>query len=350
MYVSLQLAGVALNMSKSHGIHHNPSDKKRKVGPLINSSSSIGCSSSLHTGSKVKKVKGGRAQDVLDGREPRRQQPSSWSHQHKLQQQNSPSTDNWSGNYHRRFGAQDPGRSVSSKDVPSSGGRQLQARVVGGRDGGDGGKEEEEEEGGEEELSEMFSQLYQSSQASELDKVYFDMKDVQSDEAGGGLSSGSMSILMEQEPGSKETQESGGLVVASMETACSSNNSQQSMDTHCQLSSQTSTASTSSSSVFSQQRYLSLSSHPHAIPMVHRPRLILCGAEGMGQSSLLSPALLHALEEFPVKTLDLTTVFATSTKTPEEACTQVRTMATLIIALYCGTLYYTHVHVCVAFK
>ena len=342
-------------MSKSHSIHHNPSDKKRKLGSLINSSSSIGCSSSLHAGSKVKKVKGGRAQDVLDGRESRRQQPSSWSHQHKLQQQqqNSPSTDNWSGNYHRRFGAQDPGHSVSSKNVPSSGGRQLQARVVGGRDGSDGGKEEEEGEGGEEELSEMFSQLYQSSQAFELDKVYFDMKDVQSDEAGGGLSSGSTSILMEQELGSKETQEStshGGLAVASMETTCSSNNSQQSKDTHSQLSSQTSTASTSSSSVLSQQRYLSLSSHPHAIPMVHRPRLILCGAEGMGQSSLLSPALLHALEEFPVKTLDLTTVFATSTKTPEEACTQVRTMATLIIALYCGTLYYTHVHVCVAFK
>ena len=205
--------------------------------------------------------------------------------------------------------------------------------MVGGRGGGDGGKEEEEE-GGEVELSEMFSQLYQSSQASELDKVYFDMKDVQSDEAGGGLSSGSMSILMEQEAGSKEKiQEStshgrGDPVVASMETMCSSNNSQQSMDTSRQLSSQTSTASTSSSVLF-QQRYLSLSSHPHAIPMVHRPRLILCGAEGMGQSSLLSPSLLHTLEEFPVKTLDLTTVFATSTKTPEEACTQVRTMTTV---------------------
>ena len=137
--------------------------------------------------------------------------------------------------------------------------------------------------------------------------------------------------------------------MASMETMCSSNNSQQSMDTHCQLSSQTSTASTSSSSVFSQQLYLSLSSHPHAIPMVHRPRLILCGAEGMGQSSLLSPALLHALEEFPVKTLDLTTVFATSTKTPEEACTQVRTMATLIIVIMLCIVVHCiiHMYMCV---
>lgn len=188
-----------------------------------------------------------------------------------------------------------------------------------------GGRKEEEE--GEEELSELFSQLYQSSQASELDKVYFDMKDMLSEEVGGhGGLSGNTSILMEQELGSKETQvsTSHGDPVASMET---SSNGQQSMSTsheQSQLSSQMSTAS--SSSVFSQHRYLSLSSHPHAIPMVHHPRLILCGAEGMGQSSLLSPALLHALEEFPVKTLDLTTVFATSTKTPEEACTQVRTL------------------------
>jgi hypothetical protein len=212
---------------------------------------------------------------------------------------------------------------------------------VGGRGGG---KEEEEGEGeegeGEEELSELFSQLYQSSQASELDKVYFDMKDVHSDETGGLLGgglSGNTSILMEQEVGRRETQEStsrGDPAVASMETTCSSNNSQQSMDTSRQLSSQISTGSSSSCSVFSQQRYLSLSSHPHAIPMVHRPRLILCGAEGMGQSSLLSPALLHALEEFPVKTLDLTTVFATSTKTPEEACTQVNYY---YCALCCGT-------------
>ena len=203
---------------------------------------------------------------------------------------------------------------MSSKDV-SSGGRQLQTQVGEKRGGG---KEEEE---GEEELSELFSQLYQSSQASELDKVYFDMKDVLSEEVGGhdGLS-GNASILMEQEAGSKES----GDPVASMET---SSNSQQSVSTSHEQSQPVSQMSTaSSSSVFSQQRYLSLSSHPHAIPMVHRPRMILCGAEGMGQSSLLSPALLHALEEFPVKTLDLTTVFATSTKTPEEACTQVRTL------------------------
>ena len=43
----------------------------------------------------------------------------------------------------------------------------------------------------------------------------------------------------------------------------------------------------------------------------------------MGQSAYLGPALLHALEDLPVKTMDLTTLFGSSTKTPEEACTQV---------------------------
>ena len=324
-----------MSTSKTHSIH-NPSSKNRKLSPL-NSGGSSSSGTTLHAGSKVNKVKGGKPQDVYDdGRAARRQQPS-WSHQQRQQQrhQSGPSTDNWSGNYHQRFGTQDPGRSVSSKDL-SSGGRQLQTQVVGERDGGGGGKEEGEGEG-EEELSEMFSQLYQSSQASELDKVYFDMKDVMSEDIGGNSElSGRTSILMEQEAGSRETQESSSHG-DSMETVCSSNNEQLMSTSHerHQLLSQTSTASSSSSVFSSQQRYLSLSSHPHAIPLVHHPRLILCGAEGMGQSSLLSPALLHALEEFPVKTLDLTTVFATSTKTPEEACTQVGTLGTLLLPCFC---------------
>lgn len=70
-------------------------------------------------------------------------------------------------------------------------------------------------------------------------------------------------------------------------------------------------------------RYLNFSSHPHAPPAVHHPRLVLCGQGGMGQSSYLGPALLHALEELPVKTMDLSTLFGSSTKSPEEACAQV---------------------------
>ncbi len=74
-------------------------------------------------------------------------------------------------------------------------------------------------------------------------------------------------------------------------------------------------------------RYLSISSHPHTTPSVYRPRLIVCGRGGMGQSSHLAPAILHALEDFQVQTLDLPALFAVSTKTPEEACTQVRQCA-----------------------
>ena len=42
-----------------------------------------------------------------------------------------------------------------------------------------------------------------------------------------------------------------------------------------------------------------------------------------GQSDFIAPALLHALEDFPLKTLDLTTLFGSSVRLPEEACTQV---------------------------
>ena len=304
-------AGVDVSTSKKSVSINNPSSKKRKISPIN--------SSSAHTGSKVNKVKGGRLQDVHEAK----RQLASWSQQLKQHQQSNPSADNWSGNYHQRYGTQDPGRSVSSKERLAMG-KQLQTQAADKGCGEEGGE-------GEEGLSELFSQLYQSSQPSELDKVYFDMKDVLTEEVDGdsGLSSSSRSILMEQES-SKETQDSN----SHGETMETGSNSQQSMSTsqeQSQLLSQMSVAS----SAFSTQRYLSLSSHPHAIPMVHHPRLILCGAQGMGQSSLLSPALLHTLEEFPVKTLDLTTVFATSTKTPEEACTQVRTFSDYRTLLWC---------------
>ncbi len=71
------------------------------------------------------------------------------------------------------------------------------------------------------------------------------------------------------------------------------------------------------------QRFLSHASHPHAPPTPHRPRVLVCGDPGMGQTRHLGPALLHALEEIPVKVLDLSALFAVSTKTPEEACAQV---------------------------
>lgn len=59
-------------------------------------------------------------------------------------------------------------------------------------------------------------------------------------------------------------------------------------------------------------------------PTSYRPRLLLEGRVGSGQSSHLAPAVLHALEKFTVYTLDMAVLFGTSTTAPEETCTQVR--------------------------
>ena len=55
-----------------------------------------------------------------------------------------------------------------------------------------------------------------------------------------------------------------------------------------------------------------------------RPRLLLSGDEGQGQTTHLAPAVLHQLERLPVHTLDLPALFANSAKTPEESCAQAR--------------------------
>uniref|UniRef100_A0A8C7YXN5 ATPase family AAA domain containing 2 n=1 Tax=Oryzias sinensis TaxID=183150 RepID=A0A8C7YXN5_9TELE len=58
-------------------------------------------------------------------------------------------------------------------------------------------------------------------------------------------------------------------------------------------------------------------------PMSYRPRLLLEGRPGSGQSSHLAPAVLHALEKFTVYTLDMAVLFGASACTPEETCAQV---------------------------
>ncbi|XP_034006350.1 ATPase family AAA domain-containing protein 2B isoform X2 [Trematomus bernacchii] len=58
-------------------------------------------------------------------------------------------------------------------------------------------------------------------------------------------------------------------------------------------------------------------------PTAYRPRLMLAGASGSGQSSHLAPALLHHLDKLPVHRLDLPTLYSVSCKTPEESCAQV---------------------------
>ena len=86
-------------------------------------------------------------------------------------------------------------------------------------------------------------------------------------------------------------------------------------------------------------QFLNFSSHPHIPPAVYNPRLVLCGKGGMGQSSYLGPALLHALEDLPVKTMDLSTIFGSSSRSPEEACTQVnRVFVCLFVYLGLSTV------------
>ncbi|KAJ4844646.1 hypothetical protein Tsubulata_033637 [Turnera subulata] len=64
---------------------------------------------------------------------------------------------------------------------------------------------------------------------------------------------------------------------------------------------------------------LSMLSYGTAIPLVYRPRLLLCGEDGSGLDHL-GPAVLHELEKFPVHSLGLPSLLSDpSAKTPEEA-------------------------------
>uniref|UniRef100_A0A3B5A2Y3 ATPase family AAA domain-containing protein 2 n=1 Tax=Stegastes partitus TaxID=144197 RepID=A0A3B5A2Y3_9TELE len=69
--------------------------------------------------------------------------------------------------------------------------------------------------------------------------------------------------------------------------------------------------------------FLHFSSSALQQPTAYRPRLLLAGAPGSGQSSHLAPALLHHLDKLPVHRLDLPILYSVSAKTPEESCAQV---------------------------
>uniref|UniRef100_A0AAV2MBB2 ATPase family AAA domain-containing protein 2 n=1 Tax=Knipowitschia caucasica TaxID=637954 RepID=A0AAV2MBB2_KNICA len=58
-------------------------------------------------------------------------------------------------------------------------------------------------------------------------------------------------------------------------------------------------------------------------PTSYRPRLLLQGRPGSGQSSYLAPAVLHTLEKFSVYTLDMAVLFGGSAAAPEETCAQI---------------------------
>lgn len=72
-----------------------------------------------------------------------------------------------------------------------------------------------------------------------------------------------------------------------------------------------------------KQQFISFTSYAYKEPSTHRPRLLLAGSRGQGQSSHLAPALLHHMEQLPVHVIDLPSLFAVSAKTPEESCAQI---------------------------
>ncbi|NWI47025.1 ATAD2 protein, partial [Picathartes gymnocephalus] len=61
--------------------------------------------------------------------------------------------------------------------------------------------------------------------------------------------------------------------------------------------------------------------NPSYQPTSFRPRFLLVEEPGCGQAFDLAPAVLHALEKFPAYTLDLPTLFVSSTS-QEETCSQ----------------------------
>ncbi|KAK7262577.1 hypothetical protein RJT34_30151 [Clitoria ternatea] len=72
-------------------------------------------------------------------------------------------------------------------------------------------------------------------------------------------------------------------------------------------------------SIASELTKLSMLSYGSAIPLVYRPRLLLCGGEGTGMDHV-GPAVLHELEKFPVHSLGLPSLLSDpSAKSPEEA-------------------------------
>ncbi|XP_032855550.2 ATPase family AAA domain-containing protein 2 isoform X2 [Tyto alba] len=70
-----------------------------------------------------------------------------------------------------------------------------------------------------------------------------------------------------------------------------------------------------------KENVLNFSRNAYNQPTSCRPRFLLVGNPGYGQASHLAPAVIHALEKFPVYTLDLSSLFV-STTSPEETCAQ----------------------------
>ncbi|XP_053190918.1 ATPase family AAA domain-containing protein 2-like [Scomber japonicus] len=84
-----------------------------------------------------------------------------------------------------------------------------------------------------------------------------------------------------------------------------------------------STTSISTPSTSKGKNFLHFAGSAVKQPMSHRPRMLLAGCPGAGQTSHLAPAVLHTLERFTVHSLDSAVLFGVSSTSPEEACSQV---------------------------
>lgn len=81
---------------------------------------------------------------------------------------------------------------------------------------------------------------------------------------------------------------------------------------------------------------LTVSRSSGSFPTLFRPRLLVSGVCGQGQTVHLAPAALHLVEHLPIHELSSSTLFAASAKMPEEACATVSTAHTLRYhRLYC---------------
>uniref|UniRef100_H2YAJ4 Bromo domain-containing protein n=1 Tax=Ciona savignyi TaxID=51511 RepID=H2YAJ4_CIOSA len=57
--------------------------------------------------------------------------------------------------------------------------------------------------------------------------------------------------------------------------------------------------------------------------VIHRPRLMICGADKAGHTTHLAPAILHDIEGLPLHLINIASLFSISACTPEESCSQV---------------------------
>ncbi|NWR68444.1 ATAD2 protein, partial [Centropus unirufus] len=89
-----------------------------------------------------------------------------------------------------------------------------------------------------------------------------------------------------------------------------------------------------------KEKFLDFSRNAHYQPTSGRPRLLLVGEPGYGQASHLAPAVIHALEKFPVYPLDLSVLFVSVTSA-EETCAQLMREAQRTAP---SIIYIPHIH------